>query len=103
NDVGTTNGKAQILYLPTHACADLKMNLYKQKVLTGGLGTVYTAYSCCLFYVGRQTACGHGFSSSSLISTGGKFDASACWLTAACWQSALSSSSISISCDSAPY
>src|SRR4029434_6652951 len=52
-----TNGKGQILYLPTHACADLKIHFYKQKVLTGGLGTVYTAYSCCLFYVGRQTAC----------------------------------------------
>src|SRR4029434_8616150 len=46
--------------------------------------------------------CGHGFSSSSLISTGGKFGASACWWSAACWQSALSSSSISISRDSAP-
>src|SRR4029434_5217007 len=43
--------------------------------------------------------CGHWFSSSSLISTGGKFGASACWLTAACWQSALASSSISISRD----
>src|SRR4029434_3662930 len=39
----STNGKGQILYLPTHACADLKMNLYKQKVLTDGLGTVYIA------------------------------------------------------------
>src|SRR4029434_4985493 len=47
--------------------------------------------------------CGHGFSSSSLISTGGKFCASACWWSAACWLSALSSSSISISRDSAPY
>src|SRR4029434_988124 len=28
--------------------------------------------------------CGHGFSSSSLISTGGKFGASACWWSAAC-------------------